>query len=592
MTSSDVVSKRPRKRGNPGANNSPPGSKRRVLRRSVREGSGEDDEILGQSLTPSNTRAKAALPKVDDLLAEMQGRPTADLNAFIAAQLSTVEGVADRSRNLKGTFVHSLRLAARQVQAATTELVERTVSGRNEERLERENAELRSQVAALSSRLEDLAKEVATLRQTQDQVAAPVSPVRPSPEPSGDWERRLMERIGSLMDKKLAAVASIASAPNTPPRSGSTPSAGHNRPAVGAVPGTQPRPKAKKRKRKRKKGVVETPAPVARSQPVPSSATPAAGGSTWATVVSRKAQKPKVAVTASQRPAQTKKVVPAKPPSSAAIAVTIREGADVTYAAVMAAAKERVRLSDCGISTVRMKRAVTGGLVLEVSGAECSKHAEDLAAKMREALADMPVHIARPFKTGEVRVMDLDEAISPVQLAAAIANAGECQAADIKVGEIRQARSGLNSAWVWCPLSAVRKLAAAKRIRVGWASARVEVLAARPMQCYRCLETGHVRRQCPNSVDRSDRCYTCGETGHRANQCRADRPKCPLCADLGRPSDHRLGSKRCTTPKGRKKKPQALPANPRADEPVPASLPVPTGNTGPREAMEVSHSQP
>lgn len=588
---------------NPGANNSPPGPKRRLTRKSAREGSGGDDEVFDPLVAPTNTRAKASIPKVDDLLAEMRGRPTADLNACIADQLSMVEKVADRSKNLKGSFVHGLRLAVRKMQAATTELVQRTVSGRNEERLERENAELRSQVATLSSRLEDLAKEVATLQngaaclQAADQAA--VSAAKSHGGPSGEWERCLMERIGSMMDKKLATVVSISSAPKAVPRAGSAPTARQEGPPAsgGSVAPKKPKKKKAKTKKQGKEAIPETVAPAV-SGPAPVSPdTQSAAGQSWATVVSKNARKQgastqKAKVTAMQQPAQPRKVAPAKPPSSAAIAVTIREGADTSYAAVMAAAKERIRLSECGISTVRMKRAVTGGLVLEVSGPECVKQADVLATRMREKLADLPVHIARPFKTGEVRVMDLDEAVSSTEVAAAVASAGDCLAAEIKVGEIRRARSGLASAWVRCPVSAVRKLATAKRICVGWASARVEVLAARPMQCFRCLEIGHVRLQCPNSADRSNRCYTCGEPGHRASKCSAKAPKCPVCADNGWPSNHRLGSKRCSPPKGHKKKPQVLPVESRAEEPAPASLPVPMGNASPKEAMEVSHSQP
>ena len=54
-------------------------------------------------------------------------------------------------------------------------------------------------------------------------------------------------------------------------------------------------------------------------------------------------------------------------------------------------------------------------------------------------------------------------------------------------------------------------------------------------------------RQCGPETNRSGRCFTCGERGHLARECKSP-PKCPLCADLGRDANHRLGSKACNPP--------------------------------------------
>ncbi|XP_011873370.1 PREDICTED: DNA-binding protein HEXBP-like [Vollenhovia emeryi] len=64
------------------------------------------------------------------------------------------------------------------------------------------------------------------------------------------------------------------------------------------------------------------------------------------------------------------------------------------------------------------------------------------------------------------------------------------------------------------------------------------------MRCHKCLERGHVRSTCPSAADRSGRCYRCGETGHTSRDCRS-APKCPLCADKGRPATHVLGANSC-----------------------------------------------
>lgn len=56
----------------------------------------------------------------------------------------------------------------------------------------------------------------------------------------------------------------------------------------------------------------------------------------------------------------------------------------------------------------------------------------------------------------------------------------------------------------------------------------------------------HISAFC-RGVDRSDWCFRCGNQGHLAKECEAESSRCALCADTGRPADHRLGSGRCQT---------------------------------------------
>ncbi|XP_076388090.1 uncharacterized protein LOC143264501 [Megachile rotundata] len=148
------------------------------------------------------------------------------------------------------------------------------------------------------------------------------------------------------------------------------------------------------------------------------------------------------------------------------------------------------------------------------------------------------------MKCGECSIVGLDASVTTKEVVDAIVAATGCGTGDIRAGEVRMSPSGLGTVWVRYPLAASNKIVAARRIRVGWLSVRVEALPTRPLQCYRCLEAGHVRQRCIGHDDRSDRCYRCGETGHRAGQCTAAL-KCPLCSDLGRPAGHRLGAKSC-----------------------------------------------
>ncbi|EFN69705.1 hypothetical protein EAG_11667, partial [Camponotus floridanus] len=70
---------------------------------------------------------------------------------------------------------------------------------------------------------------------------------------------------------------------------------------------------------------------------------------------------------------------------------------------------------------------------------------------------------------------------------------------------------------------------------IGWIRARVEALAARPLQCYTCLGVGHTRAHCKANVDRG-LCYRCGQPGHTAVGCTAN-PHCAYCAGEGHKAD-------------------------------------------------------
>lgn len=103
------------------------------------------------------------------------------------------------------------------------------------------------------------------------------------------------------------------------------------------------------------------------------------------------------------------------------------------------------------------------------------------------------------------------------------------------------------TAWIRCPLTAESKLYATKRIALSnWTSARVEDLEGRPMRIFRCFEVGYVGCQCTSGKDSSDCCF--------GQKCTAVSPKCPVCADLGRPAYHRLGTKQCLPLKGKRRR--------------------------------------
>lgn len=73
-------------------------------------------------------------------------------------------------------------------------------------------------------------------------------------------------------------------------------------------------------------------------------------------------------------------------------------------AAAMQMAREKIRLKDLGITNLKVRRALNGGLKLEIQGKQGKEQAESLAIRMKETLSCMEgVKITNPTKTTEVR---------------------------------------------------------------------------------------------------------------------------------------------------------------------------------------------
>ncbi|EFN82705.1 hypothetical protein EAI_17623, partial [Harpegnathos saltator] len=169
---------------------------------------------------------------------------------------------------------------------------------------------------------------------------------------------------------------------------------------------------------------------------------------------------------------------------------------------------------------------------------------------LEEVLADR-AKIRRPQKMGELRVKGMEISTTEYEVAEAVARAGGCQIGEIKTGKIRETWNSYRTIWVQCPLVAAKKVAEEGNITIGWALTKVELLQARALQCFKCLEKGHVQVNCKSNNDRRANCYRCGEIGHLARDCNS-RARCQICEEAGVKSDHRMGGPSCRPPKRRK----------------------------------------
>lgn len=228
---------------------------------------------------------------------------------------------------------------------------------------------------------------------------------------------------------------------------------------------------------------------------------------------------------------------------STAVALRTLEDGGMSYADILKQAKSDISLADLGISNPRIRKAVNGGIIIEVPGADGVEKADKLANRLREIVGKV-AHVARPTARGELLLIGLDKLIAQGEVIAAVVKAGGCPEESVRAGPIRPMRNELGLVWVQCPLIAVNKLIEEGRLLIGWTSVRVAPLKSRPLQCFRCWRLGHARVACKSATDRAGKCFRCGNEGHQAKNCQ-EAFSCAVCAAEGKDSAHRIGTGGC-----------------------------------------------
>ncbi|XP_060810132.1 uncharacterized protein LOC132904230 [Amyelois transitella] len=524
----------------------------------------------------------------------LQATSPADKGALedqAATSIKIIREIAAHSGNLKGTFQKGLKDAAASLEKVMSALSSGS-TGEETERLRKICERMESKISSLEREMAELRAAVA--RERPERVAlGSTSSTEFRQEETEVLQRLILTTMGPVLDARFeglqdrllpekrirpalaadkrrtpanqtsderlaASVADMLSEPDTDVEEVPVP-APASRTAVWRKappqPTPEPKPQKGKGKRGRKgKGKKGNPAPTApEPEPVPlaSVAPPllssprSANSPSYAAVTAAPASRPPAPPPAHGPSDMPWKKVPEKGSRrKAAAAAAPPRGCGRTRKSV---AMDKVDLGALGIPGVKFKKAATGARILEIAGTEKDDKANLLASKLKEVLDPQVAEVSRPLKCVDVRVLELCDSATPALVCSAIARAGQCPESEIRVGDIREDRAGVRTAWVRCPIAAAKRLTAnGTRLLVGWVSAQVKLLPARPMQCFRCLETGHVSQRCTAESDRSLLCYRCGEPGHKAAACNA-APKCILCAGAGKPTGHRVGSKACST---------------------------------------------
>nr|XP_012218038.1 PREDICTED: uncharacterized protein LOC105669575 [Linepithema humile] len=176
-----------------------------------------------------------------------------------------------------------------------------------------------------------------------------------------------------------------------------------------------------------------------------------------------------------------------KVPRTSAISIFI-EDPDITYAEVIGLAREKISLSDLNISDTKIKRSITGGVIIEIPGENSDLKADLLLNSLHCLFKDRRgVKFRKPIKTSQIKLLGLDDSITLIEISKILAEIGACSPSSISCSPIRFVRGGLGVSYARCPISASVRILEAARISIGWTTVRVEPVDPKPLQCFRCL---------------------------------------------------------------------------------------------------------
>lgn len=205
-----------------------------------------------------------------------------------------------------------------------------------------------------------------------------------------------------------------------------------------------------------------------------------------------------------------KQPISEKGPETKKVAVAL-EGK--RYADVIQAVKSNFKPEDIG-EVLSIRKGKDEEAVIRVKGD--NKVADDvvvtLAGKLHGAKVDK---VGRTPKKVFVLVKDLEVGVKETEVAEAIERFTKENF--LGVPTLRPAFGETQTARVPVTDRAARLLVDNKRIRIGYVNCRI-VKSQPDDKCYRCMEKGHIAKQC-KEPDRRNVCFRCGEEGHKAAEC-------------------------------------------------------------------------
>lgn len=223
-----------------------------------------------------------------------------------------------------------------------------------------------------------------------------------------------------------------------------------------------------------------------------------------------------------------------------AIIIEAKEG--ISYAEILRKMKSDPKLGELGKTVSRIRRTQKGDLLFQLN--ETGEKTAQFKEAMLETLGkDAAIRTLTHRNSIEVR--DIDEATTKDDICEAIKTGfqiGEISVSDVV--SLRTAYGGTQTAIITLPADSAKTLLKSGRIKIGWVICRIRERKTLT-KCFRCLEFGHLARNCKNESDRSKQCRRCSGDGHIAKDCTRD-PLCMFCKNKNPDgAKHIAGSNNC-----------------------------------------------
>lgn len=255
----------------------------------------------------------------------------------------------------------------------------------------------------------------------------------------------------------------------------------------------------------------------------------AAGGHTSWQVVGKRKEK-----SGSKNRTERRKFIKGRKKGEALIV----KASDDTYAEVLRTMRTNPDLKELGADVQKIRRTRNGEMILELK--RDLKASSSSYKELTEKAMGGKVEVRALCPEATLQCKDLDEVTTEEEVGLAMKE--QCDLGGVQMTiRIRNGPSGTKVASIKLPVDAANKALRMGRVKVGWSVCPLSVLQ-QPEVCFKCLEFGHLARNC-NGPDRSKLCRRCGEEGHKAQDCRKP-PKCMICANT-EDNNHPTGGRRC-----------------------------------------------
>ncbi|XP_017875202.1 uncharacterized protein LOC108622056 [Ceratina calcarata] len=481
---------------------------KRKPRKSYREGDSSSTELEDAEANASSLHAE----------------PSPNLAAILRECAQEVELVRTKSSNLQGTYNKKLRLAAEKIKKVSSEIVssafKETYDRQRINDLISENNRLNKVIRKLESKVKSLEDQMHQTYQAHKESLNNLQPVTSN----GLDAEKLIDTVNHSIDAKLNTfkkeiLSLFASNLNQTRRNTNT---SYNLP----VPVADPSP------------LPDNPPPNLTASPSVSSSKHA---EIWSTIVKKKAKmRVQSNITANNYPPPQNpsnfpplpqhlplstnpnpKSVAKKPKNTEVIYLTTSDNSNLKLPQIIAKARENINLHELGIDHIKPRASLSGGLILEIPKKNEGGAAANLAQKIRGLFNPNDIRVSCPIKYKEILLTSLDCSVSQQEVTDALKTiCGKNE--NFILGPIRQNPRGSATLWCKCDEAAVFKLVSRRSVQIGWSVANVHLLDPGPAQCFKCWAYGHVRGNCPSSIDMTGWCHKCGKQGHPANTCTSD----------------------------------------------------------------------